>query len=231
MLLPLSYIVVSKGSLMARTPTVYVVDDDIGTRRALQIALDHAHLRTKLYPDATKFLQDYRPSGNGCLLLDLRLPVMSGIELIEKLREKKVQLPIIIITGHADVQSAVKTLKLGVVDFIQKPLNTRDVVERVREVLRRDAIHQDRLTTAQEIRKQLEKLTPREQVLVRLLVQGKSNKMIGAALGISTKTVANHRAHIMAKTNAQNAADLVRMVLTADQATQLESAFENRFLK
>jgi len=127
------------------------------------------------------------------------------------------------------VQSAVKTLKLGAVDLIQKPLDARDVVERVREVIRGETLRQEHHSAVQEIRKRLETLTPRELVLVRLLVQGKSNKMIGATLGIATKTVANHRAHIMAKTRASNAADLVRMVLTADQALLMESTLYKRY--
>jgi FixJ family two-component response regulator len=215
---------------MARMATVYVVDDDLATRRVLQGALERAHFRAKTYPDAAAFLKDYRHEGVGCLLLDLQLPIMSGIELIERLRQRKVQLPVIIISGQADVPSAVKTLKLGAVDLIQKPLDAKVVVERVQEVIRRDTVRQLHLAGVQEIRKRLEKLTPREAVLVQLLVQGKSNKMIGAALGISTKTVANHRAHIMAKTEASNAADLVRMVLTVEQSQMMESALETHYL-
>jgi two-component system response regulator FixJ len=217
-------------AFMPRAATVYVVDDDPATRRALQAALERAHFRARTYPDAATFLQDFRGGGIGCLLLDLRLPAMSGIELFEKLRERKVRLPVIIISGHADVDSAVKTLKLGAVDLIQKPLDVKDVVERVREIIRRDTVRQQHHAAVQEIRRNLEKLTPREMVLVRLLIQGKSNKMIGATLGISIKTVANHRAHIMEKTQASNAADLVRMVLTVEQASMLDSALDRHYL-
>ena len=215
---------------MPRSATVYVVDDDLATRRALQSSLERAQFRVRTYPDAASFLKDFQGGGIGCLLLDLRLPSISGIELIERMRERKLHLPVIIISGHADVESAVKTLKLGAVDLIEKPLDLKLVIERVREVIRRDTLRQQHHGVIQELRKRLDTLTPRELVLVKLLIQGKSNKMIGATLGISTKTVANHRAHIMAKTQASNAADLVRMVLTVEQSQMLDSALDKHYL-
>ncbi|MGN6371297.1 MAG: response regulator transcription factor [Phycisphaerae bacterium] len=215
---------------MPRSPTIYVVDDDPATRRALQGALERAQFRVRTYADATAFLKDFQNGGIGCLLLDLQLPSMSGIELIERMRERKLHLPVIIISGHANVESAVKILKLGAVDLIEKPLDLKVVIERVREVIRRDTLRQQHHAVVQEIWKRLETLTPREMVLVKLLIQGKSNKMIGATLGISTKTVANHRAHVMAKTQASNAADLVRMVLTVEQAQMLDAALDKHYL-
>ena len=209
---------------MVNNSIVHIVEDDPSTRRALQFTLEEARFRVKTYSTGTGFLRQYRDVGAACLLLDLHLPEMSGIQVLEHLRRHKIRLPIIVITAHADVESAVASLKLGAIDFLAKPLNCDRVVARVRDALQEELIDHEQHAVIQEIRRRLFALTPRERTVLRLVVQGLSNKMVAAELGIAIKTAAHHRERLTAKMAAANTADLVRMVVSTDPTLFLKAA-------
>lgn len=200
---------------MNPSPSVYIVDDDSGMRKSLEFVMQAANLPARFFASAAEFLAAYRPEEGGCLILDLRMPEMTGMELLEHLRQKKVILPIIVVTGHADVPAAVNSMKLGVVDFLEKPVDPQTLVARVHEALRLDTEHRRQQADQAGMQQRLAGLTNRERDLLKLLVRGNSNKEIAAQLGISIKTVANHRAHLLAKTQALNTADLVRISVLA----------------
>ncbi len=194
---------------------VYLIDDDPGMLRSMSQMLSVAKLPAMGFTSAEAFLAQYQPSRPGCLVLDLRMPGMSGIDLLRLLRERDVPLPIIVITGHGDVPTAVTAMKLGACEFMEKPFDPRVFIERTRRMLADEAASRGRNRERQEVRDRLGVLTAREQEVVRHLVAGLSNKQIAREMGISIKTVEHHRAHIMSKSNATNAADLVRLGVIA----------------
>lgn len=194
---------------------VYLVDDDPGMLRSMSQMLSVAKLPAMEFTSAEAFLAQYQPARPGCLVLDLRMPGMTGVDLLRTLRERDVPLPIIVITGHGDVPTAVTAMKLGACEFMEKPFDPRMFVERTRRLLADVTASHGRTRERQELRDRLAALTQREQEVVRHLVAGLSNKQIARELGISIKTVEHHRSHIMAKSNAANAADLVRLWVMA----------------
>lgn len=197
------------------SPVVYVVDDDAGMRKSLRMLIRLAGLQTADYPSAETFLAEYDRGQPGCLVLDLRMPQMDGLELQSILKERDIPLPVIVVTGHSDVPSAVRSLKLGAVDFLEKPVPPDKLLKRVREAIDRDAQQREHRRKHEEILHRLNRLSDRERQVMNLVAIGMSNKQIAAHLGLSDKTVANHRASIMEKTGAANSADLVRMVTLA----------------
>ena len=193
--------------------TVFVVDDDADLRESLGWLLESAGLRVKSYSTAQEFLTEYKSEEPGCLLLDVRMPGLSGLDLQEELRRRGVPPPIIIMTGHAKVPMAVRALKGGAIDFIQKPFSDQSLLERIRQ-----AIDLDRRT--REVRMECTKfadlltyLTPREREVMDLVIAGKPNKIIAADLGISSKTVEIHRGRVMEKMQVESVAELVRLDL------------------
>jgi two-component system response regulator FixJ len=192
---------------------VFIVDDDPGVRDSLRFVMESAHLAARAYASAAEFLEDYDHKQPGCLVLDLKMPGMSGFELVQEFRSQQIQLPIIVVTGHGDVPTAVESMKLGVLDFLQKPVENRVLLAKVRNGLQRDAEQRQQQAETKAIRERMASLTPRQRKLVELLVAGKPSKQIALELGISVKTVANHRAHVMRKTQAANVADLARMAM------------------
>jgi FixJ family two-component response regulator len=196
-------------------PTVFLVDDDAGMLKSLAAVMEVNSLPARTYPSAEAFLADYDPRRPGCLVLDVRMPGMSGVELLERLRAGRVDLPVIVITGHGDVPTAVRSMKLGAIEFLEKPVDPRALLEKVREALERDEARRAEQEEARAARERMEALTNREREVVRLLVAGLSSKQIAGEMGISIKTVEHHRAHVMAKTAAVNVADLVRMTMLA----------------
>jgi two-component system response regulator DctR len=201
---------------MKREPNVFVVDDDAAMRMSTTTLLRAASLPHIAYGSAKAFLADYHPDTPGCLLLDLNLPGMSGMDLIEQLRAQNCLLPVLIISGTGTIPIAVRGMKLGVVDFLEKPVSPGVLIPKVQAAMELDAQRRIDATGLAQLRQQLANLTPRERELLKLLVGGASNKIIAAELGISIKTVENHRAHIMQKTGAVNTADLVRISLLAE---------------
>jgi FixJ family two-component response regulator len=196
---------------------VHVVDDDPALRRSLRFLFDSVGWQVRLYASAEEFLAITEPPGQpSCLVLDIRMPAMSGLELQQVLRERGIAIPILFMTGHADVSVAVQALKSGAADFIEKPYKDQAILDAVAAAMR----HCDEALQAahkrQEARLALSALSPREQEVARLVAQGQPNKLVAAALGISEKTVHIHRQHVMEKAGISSAAELARLMLQAD---------------
>jgi len=196
-------------------PIVFVIDDDEAVRLSTEMLIRSMGLRVESFASATEFLDDFDPQQPGCLILDIRMPGMSGLELQEHLVEKEASVPIIFVTGHADVPIAVKAMKAGAVDFIQKPFRDQELIDRVHAALEQDAAARSRAARRQAIMVRMQALTKRETEVMGLVVDGKANKEIAFDLGLSPRTVEIHRARVMGKMGAGSLAELVRMVLTS----------------
>jgi FixJ family two-component response regulator len=196
-------------------PTVYVVDDDEGVRSALALLLKSMGQPAATFGSAGEFLEKYDPDQPGCALLDVRMPGMSGLELQEELNRRGVVLPVIFITGHGDVPMAVEAMQRGAFDFLQKPFRDDDLAERIRRALARDRKLRSQIGEKDQIRARLDRLTPRERQVLKLVTDGKPNKVMAAELGVSQRTVEIHRAHVMRKMGASSLAQLVRMTIIA----------------
>ncbi|AGA91064.1 response regulator [Thioflavicoccus mobilis 8321] len=201
---------------MNREPIVFVVDDDEAMRTSLKWLIESVGLRVHTFGSAEEFLAAYYPGRAGCLLVDVRMPGMSGLELQARLAKSELCLPVIIITGHGDVAMAVRAMKAGALDFIEKPFNDEALIGAIRRGLDRDASQRRQQSRRADITARLAQLTPREHEVMELVTDGKSNKEIAAALGVSAKTVEAHRARVMDKMEADSLADLVRMVLLVE---------------
>ncbi len=193
--------------------TVFVVDDDDGVRTSLGILLDSAGYRAVPFASATDFLSQYDPARPGCLLLDMRMPGMTGMELIQELARRGGFVPVIFITGHGDVPMAVEAMKAGAFDFLQKPFSPRDLLERIERALAADTEARQVLSRTEELRQRYTTLTPREKEVMALIVAGHANKVIAMDLGLSERTVEIHRARVMEKMATRSVAHLVRMAL------------------
>jgi FixJ family two-component response regulator len=196
-------------------PAVFVVDDDEAMRDALDTLIRSAGLKTALYASADEFLAGHDPEQPGCLVLDVRMPGMNGLELQQTLAEQGVNLPVIIITGHGDIPMAVEAMRAGALDFLEKPFREQDLLQRINQAIEQDANLRQEQARRAEIAARVASLTPREREIMDLVVAGKHNKAIASELGLSHKTVEFHRANIMEKTNANSVAELVRMALAA----------------
>jgi two-component system, LuxR family, response regulator FixJ len=190
---------------------VHVIDDDSGVRRSLQLVMESASLAVQVYASGAEFLDAVDPHQPGCMVLDLRMPDMSGIEVLQRLRAAHNDIPAIIISGHADVPTTISGMKLGAIDLLQKPFEPRALLEAVHGAIAKSMEMMQRSDEQDCVNQRLEKLTPRELDLLKLVVAGMPNKRIATGLNISIKTVANHRANLMAKMHALNAADLARI--------------------
>ena len=198
---------------------VHVVDDDAGLRRSLRFLLDSVGWRVNLYASAEEFLDlAAPPTQPSCLLLDIRMPAMSGLELQQVLRERGVHLPILFMTGHADVSMAVQAMKSGASDFIETPFKDQMLLDSVATAIRRSAEVLEDFQRRNAALSVLATLSPREKEAARLIARGQPNKLIAASLGISEKTVHIHRQHIMEKISISSAAELARLMLQADPA-------------
>ncbi|OGI51054.1 MAG: DNA-binding response regulator [Candidatus Muproteobacteria bacterium RIFCSPHIGHO2_02_FULL_65_16] len=200
---------------MQAEPVVYVVDDDDAIRDSLRLLLRSAGLQAKTFASAQQFLDAYIEPAPGVLLVDVRMPGMSGLELQELLAARKITLPVIIITGHGHVAMAVRAMKVGAADFIEKPFDNEALLECIRKTLARAADARRLQAHGAEAAARLARLTPREREVLELLVAGKSNKAIASDLGISARTVEVHRAKIMEKLDARSLSDVVRISLTS----------------
>ena len=195
--------------------TVFVVDDDADVRDSLAALLTSAGLAPRLFDSATVFLKAYRPGDAGCLIADIRMPDMDGITLQTELAGRNAGLPVIIITGHGDVPLAVRAMKAGAMDFIEKPFDDERLLESVQRALSRAAEDRESTEATQTIGARLATLTPRELEVLELLIAGHPNKVVGHHLDISPRTVEVHRGRLMDKMQARNLSDLVRMALAA----------------
>lgn len=200
--------------------SVYIVDDDEAVRSSLRFLIRSVGLPAQVYASAADFLAAYDRRDPGCLLLDVRMPGMSGLELQQELNRRGATLPVVFITGHGDVPMAVEAMQQGAFDFLQKPFRDQDLLDRVQRAMARDAESRARLAARAEIRARLATLTPRETEVMQLITRGKANKVVGAELGVSQRTVEIHRAHVMEKMHATSLAELVRMVLDSTDPTQ-----------
>ena len=200
-------------------PTVFVVDDDDGMRAALSTLLSTVGYTTGVFSSAQDFLQRYKPDEPGCLVLDIRMPEMSGLELQQHLNRTGSMLPVIFITGHGDVPMAVQAMKEGAFEFIQKPFRDQDLLDRINHALQLDAENRKTVARRVEVLRRQESLTPRERQVMDMVVDGGANKVIAIDLGLSERTVEIHRAKVMEKMAARSVAHLVKMHLTLnDQA-------------
>jgi RNA polymerase sigma factor (sigma-70 family) len=198
-----------------KSPTVFVVDDDAGVRSSIRLLLRSAGLAATPMASAQEFLATFDPAQPGCLVLDIRMPAMSGLDLQQELNRRGAIIPVIFITGHGDVPMAVQAMQLGAFDFLQKPFRDQDLIDRVHKALARDSENRAALQKHDQIRERLASLTPREKEVLELLTQGMQNKVMAAKLGLSQRTVEIHRAHVMEKLRVTSVAQLVRMTLDA----------------
>lgn len=196
-----------------RQPTVFVVDDDEALRDSIHWLLESVNLGTRMFSCASDFVASCDPAEEGCLLLDIRMPGMSGMELLEALKYSGISLPAIIITGHGDVPMAVRALKHGAFDFIQKPFNAQELLDRVNAALELDKKNRQRSSEIERRRAYFSTLTERETEVVELLVAGHSSKVIAQKLKISPKTVDIHRANIMRKLNVGSVVEIAQLRL------------------
>ncbi|MEJ2576139.1 MAG: response regulator FixJ [Gammaproteobacteria bacterium] len=198
--------------------TVFVVDDDQAMRSSLQWLIESVGLSVESFASADEFLRSYSPGRDGCLLLDVRMPGMSGLELQDYLNQHQIEIPVIIITGHGDVHMAVRAMKSGAVDFIEKPFNDEMLLDAIRNALTLDDRRREQRSAKAAIAERLEQLTPREYEVMEMVTSGKSNKEIANVLGVSAKTVEAHRARVMEKMQAGSLAELVRMAISATES-------------
>jgi two-component system response regulator FixJ len=198
----------------AAPPIVYVIDDDDGMRRALSLLLSTVGHKTRAFANPRDFLAQFDPDTHGCLVLDIRMPGMSGLELQQHLNRTGSMLPVIFITGHGDVPMAVQAMKEGAFEFIQKPFRDQDLLDRINHALQQDAESRHNLALRADVVRRLETLTPRERQVMDMVVDGSANKVIAIDLNLSERTVEIHRAKVMEKMGARSVAHLVKLHLS-----------------
>ncbi|MEN6584847.1 MAG: response regulator [Sulfuricella sp.] len=201
---------------IAVRPTIFVVDDDEAMRESIHWLLESVSLSARMFSSANEFLTAGDLHQHGCILLDVRMPGMSGMELLEQLKDHGIVQPVIIITGHGDVPMAVRALKHGAFDFIQKPFNGQELLDRVNAALKLDRENHQQNKKIEGLRSHFDVLTTREREIMELVVAGDSSKVIGKKLGISSRTVDIHRSNIMKKLNIRSIAELVQCRLALD---------------
>lgn len=206
-----------RNFIMEQRATVYVVDDDAAMRDSLCWLLSSVSLRAKAFASADEFLAEWDPSGPGCLLLDLRMPGLNGLELQERLVRDGHIIPIIFLSGHGDVPTAVRAMQAGAVEFLTKPFSERFLLERVQAALEQDAQQRKQQRQSEVLRARYAVLTPREREVLHLVVAGKVNREIAEELSISPKTVELHRSNLMKKMHAESIPSLVAMCLSIDE--------------
>ena len=190
---------------------VYIVDDDDAIRDSLSLLMRSVGLASETHESAGDFLQAYEPDKLSCLIADIRMPGLSGLELQQELNERHAEVPIIFITGHGDVPMAVKAMQAGAMDFIQKPFRDQDLLDKIHKALQEDRERRNSRREVSVIRERLDTLTPRETEVMQKVVQGCANKVIAMDLGVSQRTVELHRARVMHKMRVRSLAELVRL--------------------
>ena len=206
-----------------KTPTIFVVDDDDAVRTALRLLIKALGLPVETFASAQEFLDSFDADRPGCLVTDIRMPGMSGLELQAKLNELHSIMPLVFISGHGDIPMAVEAMQHGAMDFIQKPFRDQDLIDRIRQALDLDRANRAALRGRDEIIERIRTLTPREHEVLALVAAGKANKVIAGDLDVSQRTVEIHRARVMEKMNASSLAHLVRMVIEAEREPHAET--------
>ena len=201
-----------------QTATVFIVDDDPAVRDAIRWLMEQVKLRVQVCSSADEFFASYTPGTRACLILDIRMPGMSGLELQERLKAAGELLPIVVITGHGDISIAVRAMKAGAVEFLQKPFNDQVLLDAVQSALTKFGPLWDQEARRQESNKISSSLTKRETEVLNLLRTGKPNKSVATLLGISVRTVEGHRATIMSKMGARSIGELIEMLHASDRA-------------
>lgn len=199
--------------IASQTTTVFIVDDDPEVRRAISLLARSVDLQVETFADAQQFLDSYSADQLGCLILDVRMPGMSGLQLQQELRERGLQIPTILLTAYAEVTMATQAMRAGAVDFIQKPYSPQLLLERIYEAIQLDADNRREESERRRVRELIRTLSPRENEVMRLLAQGLSTKETANRLEISIKTVDNHRANVLEKMFVENTAQLAALIV------------------
>ncbi len=202
-----------KPEAMLTQATVFVVDDDPAMCESLCWLIESAGLKAKSFASAAEFLSEYDPDRPGCLVTDVRMPGMSGLELHARLAENRSPLPVLLITGHGDVPMAVRAMRHGVFDFLEKPFNDQALLERIQQAIHLDRQRREQGRRNRQFQARLASLTPRERQVMDLVVQARLNKQVAALLNLSEKTIETHRANVMRKMKVATVVELVRLVM------------------
>jgi RNA polymerase sigma factor (sigma-70 family) len=197
--------------MIQEAPVVFVVDDDPSVRRAIKRLVESVGLRAELFGSAQEFLRSERPDAPSCLVLDIRLPGISGLDFQRELAETSIHIPIIFITAHGDIPMTVRAMKAGAVEFLTKPFHDQDLLDAIQQGLGRDRIRRAQEAEIARLRERFDSLTPREREVLPLVVSGRPNKQIAAEIGTSEATIKVHRSQLMRKMGVPSLADLVRM--------------------
>src|SRR3972149_1085909 len=200
--------------MSSQEPTVFLVDDDLAVLRSLTALVEVVFPNVKAYSSAAEFISAYKPHSPGCLVLDVAMPGMNGLELQRKLIHEKIDLPIVFITGHGNVQMAVGAMLSGAVNFLEKPFHEQELWDSIRKALEVDAQNRRRKARRHRVEERLEQLSEGERVVLNMILEGKINKEIAAQLGLSNRTVEDRRARLMKKMGARSVAELVQLALT-----------------
>ncbi len=198
-------------------PTIFIVDDDDGVRRAMSALMESVGYAHAAYASCADFLRQYKADQPGCLVLDIRMPQMSGLELQQEMNKRSLQIPVIFVTGHGDVPMAVDAMKKGAFDFVQKPFRDQDLLDRVNHALQQDAELRQVIAGKDEVLQRWNTLTQREKEVMILIVEGKANKVVAQDLELSERTVEIHRARVMEKMQVRSVAQLVKLSLLVPQ--------------
>jgi len=202
-----------EGAPMTNKQTVFIIDDDKGIRDGLEMLLESIGLESRSFASGSAFLDVYDAKMTGCLILDIRMPKMSGLEVQRKLKKLSCLIPIIFITGHGDIPMAVEAMRLGAIDFIRKPFNEQDLIDRINEALEMD----EKVIDEHNSKSKVDSLSAREYEVFERVADGSMNKVIAADLGISERTVEVHRSHVMEKLKVRTLAELVRIKIIYEQ--------------
>jgi two-component system, LuxR family, response regulator FixJ len=194
-------------------PVIYVVDDDNAMAQSIRWLIESVGLHVEIFNHPKLFLKEYDPRRHGCLILDVRMPEIGGLELQEQLKQKGIAIPVIFITGHGDVPMAIRAMKGGAIEFLTKPFNDQALLDSINRALDVDLKQRSKQQQREKIENRVARLTPRERQVMKLVVAGKLNKVIASELNISSKTVELHRAKIMEKMEARSLAELVTLVM------------------
>jgi len=199
---------------------VFVIDDEEAVRDAIAMTLETVGLDYRLFASGSEFLQAFHSDWSGCVVLDIRMPGMSGLDLQRELNARQVSLPVIFITGHGDIPMAVEAMRRGAIDFIRKPFRDQELLDRIQEALQQDRQARETLTERQHLRERIAALTPREREVFDRVAEGQANKVIAIELGVSERTVEVHRAQVMKKLQAKSLAQLVRLKIETEKDTK-----------
>lgn len=206
----------SRGS----EPTVFIVDDNEGSRHSLGMLVETVKLKVETFSHPEDFLSKFQPESAGCVILDVRLPDMSGIDVLDHIRAQKSDIPVIVVTAYGDVPTAVQALKRGAIDFIEKPFSDHVILRQIQRCVKDSIARRAENREKNAVRQSISSLSPREREILGLITKGKSNREIGSLLNISMRTVENHRAHIRRKMKASNTAKLILMIHNQDNELQ-----------